>query len=269
MNVFQPLKFSVALSLLLTQAAIAQDLRLFEEPDRDPAQAAPAPEQNFMAPGNGQPAYTLRSLSRFGNQYQAVFVDRSGQTVKAAWNEGEAAAIPNSGFTVVATGTTSVSLMHPAGDSCVSAETVGVSCSAANRSELRLALAAPLANNGAQALFGPSQGNPGFVSNGANAAAMGPQPYNRDNVVGVYPPGFTPDAAAPPGQQVFINPFSGQPEVMPQVSPEELAARQQRQDVRAARLRQFEQRRIEDADIPPGMQRVRTPFGGQLMPIRE
>jgi hypothetical protein len=35
-------------------------------------------------------------------------------------------------------------------------------------------------------------------------------------------------------------------------------------------LRQFEQSAvIEDADIPPGMQRVRTPFGDRLVPVRE
>ena len=51
---------------------------------------------------------------------------------------------------------------------------------------------------------------------------------------------------------------------------EERAGRQQRQEARAARLRQFEDSAtINDADVPAGMQRVRTPFGDRLMPIRE
>jgi hypothetical protein len=262
-KLIRPSKSLALFWALLTPAVIAQDLRLFEEPERDPAeQAAPAPEQAFMTPTNGQPAYTLRSVSRFGDQYQAVLIDRGGQAVKVMWNEGETASVPNSGFTIAAAGSAStVSLMHPAGDSCISSELVGVSCSAANRSELRLAPAAPLASNGAPPVgVMPQQANQGFFG----AAPMGPQ-YNGDPAALA----AMQQAAAQNGQQVFLNPFSGQPEVMPQVSPEEQAARQQRQELRAARLRQFEQQRIEDADIPPGMQRVRTPFGDQLMPIRD
>jgi hypothetical protein len=258
---------SATIALCATSAIKAQDLRLFEEPERDPADlAAPAPDQNFMVPGNGQPAYTLRSVSRFGSQYQAVLIDRSGQTVKVNWNEGETAPLPNSGFNVVAAGSaSSVSLLHPAGDTCINSALVGVSCSAPNRSELQLAPAAPLASNGAASAFvGPQQGAPGFFDNSANAPLGQAQGFVEN---GVFAPGVDP---AQGGQQVFINPFSGEPEVMPQISPEEQAARQQRQDLRAARLRQFDQQqRVDDADIPAGMQRVRTPFGDRLMPIRE
>jgi hypothetical protein len=53
-----------------------------------------------------------------------------------------------------------------------------------------------------------------------------------------------------------------------QLSPEEQAARAQRQQQRTDRLRAFQGRRIDDADIPPGMQRARTPFGDTLVPIQ-
>lgn len=256
---------------VLASSTQAQQLSLFEpvEGEGDPNMLAPTPDQAFTPQGNGQPAYTLRSVSRFGNQYQAVLIDRSGQTVKLNWSEGETAPVPNSGFNVVAAGSaSSVSLLHPAGDNCIDSALVGVSCSAPNRSELHLAPAAPLASNGAVPAFvGPQQGAPGSFDNFGNAPLAPAQGFVENGAVGVFPPGVDP---AQGGQQVFINPFSGEPEVMPQVAPEELAARQQRQELRAARLRQFEQtQRVEDADIPAGMQRVRTPFGDRLMPIRE
>ena len=257
---------TVALALL-APAAQAQELRLFE-PIEGEAAAVPVPDQGFVPQANGQPAYTLRSVSRVGDQYHAVLIDRSGQVIKVSWKEGESPALPNSGFNLVSTGSSSsVALQHPLGDNCVSAELLGVRCAAANRSELHLAVAAPLASNGVPppAMMTGAQG---FVDNGnPGMGPNAPAAYVNDGVVGVFPPGVN---GAQNGQQVFINPFSGEPEVMPQVSPEELAQRQQRQGLRAARLQQFEQQqRINDADIPPGMQRVRTPFGDSLMPIRE
>lgn len=224
----------------------AQELRLFEELESDAApDAMQSPEQVFMQ-GNGQPAYTLRSLSRFDNQYQAVLVNRAGEISKLAWQEGETPQVLNSGgFTVASVGSASLSLQHPPGDACVAAITAGVTCVTGDRSELRLTVAAPLPPTVAALPTQPA--NP-FVE-----GQMGPMPV---------------DPAM--GEQVFINPFSGEPEVMPQISEQERADRIARQQLRADRLRQFEQSAvIEDADIPPGMQRVRTPFGDRLVPIRE
>lgn len=261
---------TLVLSALPVVVAHAQELRLFEPTEGEPAVAVPAgPEQPFTAVGNGQPAYTLRSVSHFGDQYQAVLIDRSGQTVKVTWKEGETAPVPNSAFTVGATGSSkSVALNHPAGDGCVNALQLGVSCLDGSRSQLSLAVAAPLASNGVVPVM--QQGvQAGFVDNTNGAVGPNaPAGFFNDGVIGAFPPGVDP--AAQNGQQVFINPFSGQPEVMPEIPPQEQAARQQRQELRAARLRQFEQQqRIEDADIPAGMERVRTPFGDRLMPIRE
>jgi hypothetical protein len=144
----------------------------------------------------------------------------------------------------------------------------GVFCSSSNQSELRLVPATPLASNGV--VMGPTVAGAGAngmqtvqgvqMQQGANGffqgAAQGDNPF-ADATVNAN------------GQQVFINPFSGQPEVMQQLSPEEQMQRDQRQQLRAARLRAFGQSQIEDEAIPPGMQRVRTPFGDRLMPVRE
>lgn len=239
---------TAVLTSLLSSAGVAQELRLFEESQSAATEEfTAATPQRAAAQGNGQPAFTLRSLSRFGDRYQATLVDRAGQTSRLDWTAGETTPVQNSGgFTVVAAGSTSLSLQHPPGDSCISAELVGVFCAANNRSELRLAVAAPLASNGAQPTMSDAE------------RFGGPAPMGPAAAVNVDP--------AQNGQRVYINPFTGQPETMPQNSAEQGNSRQ---ELRAMRLRQLEQQRINDADIPPGMQRVRTPFGDRLMPIRE
>ncbi len=261
MKLIQSLTLVVASSLFLAQSAMAQELRLFEEPEGEAQQQVmpTSPEQVFNT-GGGQPAYTLRSISRFGDQYHAVLVNRAGEIARVSWNAGETPQVPNSGFNVIAAGPSTLSLQHPVGDACVSSEPVGVSCAAGNQSVLRLTVAVPLASNGVAPVMGPQQPD-GFFGNGN---VQNGQAGFTDQAVGVYPPGAVVD-----GQQVFINPFSGEPEVAPQISPEELAARQQRQELRAARLRQFEAQRIEDTEIPAGMERVRTPFGDRLIQTRE
>jgi hypothetical protein len=209
-----------------------------------------APEVVF-AQGNGQPPYTLRSLSRFGNQFQAILINRAGEVSKLAWQEGETPQVLNSGgFAVVSAGPSSLSLQHPPGDACVAAITSGVTCVTGDRSELRLTVAAPLP--------------PTFVAT-APAQANG---FFGGDQMGPMPPGDVPVNSE--GQPVFINPFSGEPEVMPEMSEEQRADRTARAQLRAERLRQFEQSSvIQDADIPPGMQRVRTPFGDRLVRVRE
>lgn len=251
----------LVLGCVCVQAASAQDLRLFEEPDAEPTDqvVGAVPQEAFT--GNGQPAFTLRSISRFGDQYHATMLNRAGELVPVSWIAGQNAPVANTGFTVVAAGPGTLSLAHPAGDSCVNAPLAGVSCADGARSELRLAVAAPLASNGAPPVQGVPGQQQGFINDGGQ---MGPpNPFDPAAVQAAQ------QQAAQNGQQVFINPFSGEPEVMPQLSPEEQAARQQRQEMRRARLRQFEQPVIEDAEVPPGMQRVTTPFGDRLMPIRE
>src|SRR5690606_36101826 len=115
-----------------------------------------------FAPANGQPAYTLRSLSRFGDRYQATLVNRAGETAKANWRVGETAQVQNSGFTIVAANAGTLSLTHPGGDACVAAPAVGVTCSSGERSELRLTPAASLASNGVNTSMGPMPGAANF-----------------------------------------------------------------------------------------------------------
>ncbi len=120
----------------------AQDLLLLEEREREALQPAMiAPEQG-IAPGSGQPAYTLRSFTRFGDRYKVTLLSRSGQTTTVSWRAGEPAPVGNSaGFAIASVGPGFVMLQHPPGDPCVIVPTAGVKCAAPDRSVLRLVVA--------------------------------------------------------------------------------------------------------------------------------
>ena len=62
------------------------------------------------------------------------------------------------------------------------------------------------------------------------------------------------------------NPFSGELQEAPNLSAEEITAREERRQARAEQFRNFEIVRIADDEIPEGMQRIRTPFGDRLEP---
>ena len=238
-----------AASFLFTTTVSAQELTLFEQIDAEaegelPTQAAP-----MGMPQNGEPAFTLRGTSRFGDEYSTTLINRNGEPVKVRWHEGENIPVPGfDGFNVVAISSRSVSLTHPAFDACVTAEQRGVSCTGDNIAVLSMATSVPLAVNGTPPGFAPGQG---------------PIPVDTGETFGV------PRPLNAQGQQVFVNPFSGETEVVNQLPPEEQAARAERQQRRAERLNQFEAVRINDADVPPGMRVVRTPFGDRIVPERE
>ena len=232
----------VSLLLLSGQHALAQDLNLFEQTEADLESQPNEQAQRITVNANSQPAFTLRGTSRFGDQHHMVLVARSGEVVKLSWRDGEQVAIPGyTGFQVMETDARQVTLRHPDNDSCFNAEELGVQCTDGNVAVLSLSTAQPLQTNGTAGV-------------------------NTVNAV----PGMDPGAVVTvDGQQVFINPFSGEPEVQQQMSEEERIAREERRRARAERLQQFQAVRIEDADIPPGMRRVRTPFGDRLVPERE
>ena len=224
----------------------AQDLNLFEAVEGDtPQTVGPFQVKETAQVQNGQPAFTLRSTSRIGDRYHTVLLSRDGSVTEVDWQPGGNALLPgNERFAVVNIRGREVSLSHPASENCINAPELGVKCEG-NIAVLSLANSAPVAVQAAPDGFGATVGDP-FAAAIQNQGQVNAQ-----------------------GQQVVINPFSGEPEVVPQLSPEEQAARAERQAARSARLRQFEPERIDDSDVPDGMRRVRTPFGDRLVPIRQ
>jgi hypothetical protein len=256
-------RLSLALLLLLqTAASQAQDLRLFEEIEGLPVANQQAPQPVMAAPGNTQPAFTLRSLSRFGERYEAVLLDRTYRPVRVSWAAGESAGVPGfGGFMVQSAGSGALTLIHPPTDPCISVQTSGVSCTAGNSATLALVPAKPLAMNGSvpQPQFGNGQGQQGpqRVVQEVSLGIQGAPPQSGFNQAGA-----GVDASGP---GVFLNPFSGQVEQVQQMSDEERAARGERQAQRAMRLRQMEPTRIDPASLPPGTRIESTPFGDRIV----
>lgn len=244
----------IALALLASGTVVAQELTLFEQIDAEAAPEQPAQAMPMgMQQQNGQPAFTLRGTSRFGDSYTTTLINRDGEAVKVKWQEGETVPVPGfNGFSVVGVSAKNVSLVHPPFDSCVASEQSGVSCGEGNVAVLSMATALPLPSNGMPPPeFVQGQNQPVFV--------------NANGMVGMDPAALH-DAQA---QQVFVNPFNGQAEVVTQPSPEEQAARAEYQQRRAGLLNQIEAVRIDPAEVPPGMRLVRTPFGDRIVPARE
>jgi hypothetical protein len=243
--------------LLLPLVAHAQTLTLFEPLDANnaPLGAAAQPgAANATLAGAGQPAFTLRSTSRVGDRYHVVLVNRDGTISQVAWQAGQSAAVPgHSGFAITQVAGRSVALTQP--ESCIAAPDKGVSCGADNQALLALATVAPVTVKSAAAQR-PNQ-DP-FASAGPNNGRRG----NRDRGR-VGPGGDQGNNGGQGNGPVVVNPFTGAAEPAPQLSAEEQAARADRQ-----RVRTVQPRRIDDADIPPGTQRVRTPFGDTLVPAQ-
>ncbi len=128
--------------LFSVQGLQAQELPLLGEREREALQPAMIVPEQGIAPGSGQPAYTLRSLTRIGNRYKVSLLSRSGQTTTVSWRAGEPAPVGNSGgFAIASVGPGFVMLQHPPGDPCVIVPTAGVKCAAPDRSVLRLVVA--------------------------------------------------------------------------------------------------------------------------------
>jgi len=256
---------SLVLFLLLqTAASQAQELRLFEEIEGLPVASPQAPQPLMAGPANTQPAFTLRSLSRFGERYEAVLLDRTSRPVRVSWAAGESAGVPGfGGFLVQSAGAGMLTLIHPPTDPCISVQTSGVNCTAGNSATLALVPAIPLAMNGSV---------PQPQAGGQQQGQPGPQRSVQDVSLGIQgaPPqgGFYNQAGAgvdANGPGVFLNPFSGQMEQVQQMSEEERAARGERQAQRAMRLRQIEPTRIDPASLPPGTRIQSTPFGDRIV----
>lgn len=264
----------VLLLLLQTAATQAQDLRLFEEIEGLPTAGPQLVQPVVTAPGNTQPAFTLRSVTRFGDRYEAVLLDRGSRPVRVGWREGESTSVPGfSGFMVQAAAAGVLTLVHPPTDPCIPAENIGVRCAAGNSATLALATAQPLVQNGSVPQQQPYQ--PQQVQQALGVQGQRGAPGQADLLpagvvqmggaaapANVFGPGAVLDAN---GQAVYVNPFSGQVEPVPQMGDPESQARAARQAQRAMRLRQFEPARIDPATLPPGTRIENTPFGDRIV----
>lgn len=229
-----------------TGTSYSQELNLFQavENTGDEQENSRRPVRSQQA--NQGPAFTLVGTSRFGDKFLASLLARDGQAVTVEWKKNTAVEIKGyNGYSVVDVGARTATLNFPDNDPCVEDEEKGVKCNG-SYTLLNLSTGTPL-----EQLSEPIQDN---------SAEILDQPED-EVVAGV--------EISEDGTRVFRNPFSGQIQELPQLTPEEQAARDERRQRRAELFRNFEIVRIPDDEIPEGMQRVRTPFGDSLEPLEE
>lgn len=253
----------------VSPALQAQELTLFEPVDADPVAEQVAGPQPFT-PQNGQPAFTVRSTMRVGDSFRAVLIDRSGQSRAVTWQPGELTPVEGyDGFTIKSIDARSVALAHPASDPCVIASDQGVSCQDSSTSLLQLSTAAaplpPTLN-----VVGPQPVN-GIapVAGIANAPPMNPFEAAIQAQAAMEANGGVPVPVPGVQQGAFVNPFTGQTQVVDPASPEVQQLRATRQQARQERLNRMEPQRIPADQVPAGMRVVTTPFGDRLVPIRQ
>ena len=241
-------------AVLPVPRAAAQELSLFEPVESAAAGEQPEGPQPFVAQ-NGQPAFTVRGTLQVGDQYRVTLVDRSGQSRMVRWQSGAVVPLPGiDGFSVVRVDARTVALRHPASDPCIAAAPQGVTCEDGVTSLLRVATAtAPLQQ--------------------APSAAPAPQPAGEQPAA--LPP-MNPFEAAIRAQAAqeeaggqpaaFVNPFSGETQIIDLGPPEQRQQREARQQARQQRLDRLQLQRIPADQVPPGMRVVTTPFGDRLVP---
>lgn len=247
----------VALVANFSSVAQAQSLTLFEPLESSPdTPSAPRPAQQTAALGqDGNPAYRLRSISRFGDDYRGVLMDRNGNRLDVFWRDGEQMALPGTGgHTLIEANSRQMVVQHANNDRCVKSEVSGVSCRGANLSVLTLATLSPLQVTpqpqqvrGQTQIPGQAQGQyRGRLPQGSNAVMLeGGEALVIDQ----------------DGNRVVINPFVDAAFAGPQPV-----------DPAADRLERVQQRngeRMNAQDLPAGMRMVSTPFGDRLVPVRE
>ena len=215
--------------------AAAQDLELFEDVERTVSANNQRNSSGSEAASISltEPEFTLVGASRIGDRRRVVLNHRSGETLIVPLTGDDGAPIPGyEQFRVISNEAGRVAIRYPVGSNCVEASDLGVSCDAsANIAWLSLQ-PAPI----------PEQN---IIDLNAEVEEIEPEqdPNLSDEAA---------DAAAELAQDPN-NPFA------------RLRAEALGQDVPPAS--RFRPRRIDPAQVPPGMRVVSTPFGDRLVEI--
>lgn len=221
----------VLLSTGLASGAMAQSpqrLSLFDSVDA----GASGPEQSAnVASGTQVPgsiAFVLIGTSQIGDKHRARLRNSAGETVTVDLNPQGSTPVPgHPGFQVSRITARELIVEHPSNSPCMGSQDQGVSCTASHQSRLELATATAIVRQQA-----PDQNGADNVEQNNATAESGTTAEN--------PFAAALRAARERGEQV-------DPAVM-----------------RAEGAR-FRPRRIDPADVPPGAQLIRTPFGDRIV----
>tara|TARA_R110001592_G_scaffold200815_1_gene449680 strand:+ start:251 stop:943 length:693 start_codon:yes stop_codon:yes gene_type:complete len=224
-----PVVLVVVPLLLVTGSICAQDLTLFEAVETSANAGGPSAAQAREQRNlPSGPAFTLLGTSRIGDTRRASLIDSDGKVLVVELSDQGSTPIPEySGFSIVSLDSGKVSISMPEDTPCIGSSDKGVHCSSNGLAELSLTTAAPI-------VLASSQEN----NNGAPEQAGGAEEGQPENPFA---------AALRAAAQNEASAQSGRP--------------------RRNNGEGFEVRRIADEDVPPGMRKVRTPFGDRLVEL--
>lgn len=229
----QSIALLALVGLLASSGALAQSaqrLSLFDSVD---AGTASGPEQS---PGisidttiPGAIAFVLVGTSQIGDQYRARLRNSAGEIVTVDLSPQGSTPVPgHPGFEVSRISARELVVQHPSNSPCMGSEEQGVSCPESHQSRLELATAVAVVRQ--------------------EAPAQNSDAGNTEQTNGNAETGTTPE-----------NPFAAALR----------AARERGEQVDPAVMRaegaRFRPRRIDPADVPPGAQLIRTPFGDRIV----
>jgi hypothetical protein len=220
----------------------AQKLDLFQDietQETDNTNRVPRNQQNKNTATT--PLFTVKGISRFGDRYLVSLITNNGSSEIIPWLSKTSVSLRGyPGYSIADVSSKTVTLVYPEASGCSPIPDKGINC------------------NGPYMLLSLTNGEPikqnNVVENNSNIDFTNQEEENIDIIDGEE-------------GRFFRNPFSGEMQEIPELSPEELARRDERRGRRAEMFRDFEIVRIPDEDIPEGMQRIRTPFGDSLEPV--
>jgi hypothetical protein len=221
---------------------LPQELNLFQAvdiPANDP-ESDRSPQRSGSR--NNSTSFTLVGTSRFGDKYKVSLLSSDGKPTLVEWKKNTTSEINGyRNYKIIDVGARTVTIDYPDGETCVDDESKGVKC------------------NGSYALLSFKSGAPLLQDRiPAQISPPNDEPQSDEGLVDI--------ETSEDGRRMFMNPFSGEIQEIPQLSAEEQAVRDERRARRAEQFRNFEIVRIPDDEIPEGMQRIRTPFGDRLEP---
>lgn len=235
----------------------AQDFNLFESVSTgsgaDALQERPR-GRRLGASRSSEPEFTLIGTSRIGNKYSVVLRNKDGSEVVVDSSTDTNTQIGGySQFSIVNISSGNVAIQYPSGTSCVEFADKGVSCnSATNIASLELTNGAPLPRSSTRlSRFGNASDEEDREGDLANLIVN----EESDGEVVV----STEDDEPPP------NPFAALRARAQGNTSSNGTSQAQAITEESLQRRGFTPRRIDPADVPPGMRIVSTPFGDRLV----
>ena len=233
--------------------AYSQQLDLFQttEPNRQEETTSRVNRSSRENTNSTEPAFMLIGTGRFGEKYIVSLLTKDKKKITMEWTPGKIEAIDGYvNYGIANIGSRTATIRYPDAESCFSYPKKGVVCNG-NMAVLTLSNAEPIERS--------------ILKEPNTSAEVAGNPFEQ-----ISEDSSDENSETIPGTNVLRrNPLSGELQTLPDLSPDEIAARERRRAERAEQFRNFEIVRIPDDEIPDGMRRVRTPFGDSLEPIED